>query len=132
MRSVLLLILGLVVGALAAFKVSNVLHMRDAYPRGVMSVMQHHLGTLAQAARQGTCPADATQLHLQRLQAIQGDIVPAFAKDVGAKPDFRDHARKLEDAIAAALQSPPADCPALQKALSNIGGTCKSCHEVYR
>jgi hypothetical protein len=132
MRSVLLLILGLAVGALAAVKVNNVLHMRSAYPDGVMSVMQHHLGTLAQSMRQGKCPANATQWHLQRLKAMQPDIVPAFAGDVGRKPDFRKHAQKLDAAIDAALASAPADCPALNKAVSNIGGACKSCHEVYR
>ncbi len=132
MRSVLLLILGLVIGAVGAFKVSNVLHMRDAYPRGVMSVMQHHLGTLGQSLRQGTCPAADSQLHLERLKAMQGDILPAFAGDVGSKPDFRQHARKLEAAVDAALAAAPADCPALDKAVSRIGGACKSCHQTYR
>ena len=132
MRSVLLLILGLAVGALAAVKVSNVLHMRSAYPDGVMSVMQHHLGTLAHSMRQGKCPARATQLHLERLKAMQPDIVPAFAGDVGARPDFRKHAQKLDTAIQAALAAAPADCPSLRKAVSNIGGACKSCHEIYR
>jgi cytochrome c556 len=132
MRSVLLLILGLVVGAVGAAKVSNVLHMRSAYPDGVMSVMQHHLGTLAQSMRQGKCPAQATRWHLQRLQAMQPDIVPAFAGDVGTKPDFRKHAQKLDTAIQSALAAAPADCPALNKAVSNIGGACKSCHEIYR
>ncbi|GAB3041727.1 hypothetical protein GCM10027285_29180 [Oleiagrimonas citrea] len=108
------------------------MHMRDAYPRGVMNVMKHHLGALGQAVRQGKCPADATQLHLRRLASIQADIVPAFANDVGAKPDFQAHAKKLDDAIEQALQAAPADCPTLQKAVSNIGGTCKSCHEAYR
>lgn len=132
MRSVLLLILGLVVGALGAVKVNNVLHMRNAYPNGVMSIMQHHLGTLAQSMRQGKCPAAATQLHLGRLKAMQPDILPAFAGDVGTKPDFQDHAHKLDSAIDAALAAAPADCPSLRKAVSKIGGACKSCHEKYR
>lgn len=132
MRSVLLLILGLAIGALGAAKVSSVLHMRDAYPRGVMSVMQHHLGTLAQSMRQGKCPAQDTQLHLERLKAMQPDILPAFAGNVGTKPDFQQHARKLDAAIDAALAAAPADCPALRKAVSQIGGECKSCHEAYR
>jgi hypothetical protein len=132
MRSVLLLILGLVVGALGAAKVSNVMHMRDAYPRGVMSVMQHHLGTLAQSVREGKCPAPATQMHLMRLKAMQPDILPAFAGNVGSKPDFRKHAHKLEAAVDAALAAAPTDCQALGKAVSQIGGSCKSCHDAYR
>jgi hypothetical protein len=132
MRSIVLLVLGLVIGALGAVKVSNVLAMRDAYPRGVMSVMQHHLGTLDQDLQQGNCPAPATQMHLERLQAMQVEIVPAFAGDVGAKPDFQKHARKLEQSIARGLAAAPADCPALGKVVSDIGGSCKSCHQIYR
>lgn len=132
MRSILLLILGLVVGALGAAKVTNMLNMRDAYPRGVMSVMEHHLGTLAHSMRQGKCPADATQMHLERLKAMQPEILQAFAGNLATKPDFRKHKQKLTDAIDTALAAAPADCPALQKQVSQIGGTCKSCHEVYR
>lgn len=132
MRSILLLILGLVVGALGAVKINNVLHMRDAYPRGVMSVMQHHLGALGQDLRKGACPAAEAQPHLQRLQVMQAEIVPAFAHDIGAKPDFRKHAQKLADAVAQGIQAAPADCPALGKVVSGIGDACKSCHQIYR
>lgn len=132
MRSILLLILGLAVGAFGAVRISNTLNLRDAYPRGVMNVMQHHLGTLAGNVRKGTCSATASTLHLQRLEVMQADIVPAFANDVGAKPDFRKHADRLKQAIATALSTAPADCPALHKAVSAIGETCKSCHQIYR
>jgi len=132
MRSILLLVLGLVVGALAAVKVSNVLNLRDAYPRGVMFVMQHHLGTLAYSMREGKCPAAATQMHLDRIKAMQPEILQAFAGNLAAKPDFRKHKQKLSDAVDAAIAAAPADCPALRKQVSQIGGACKSCHEVYR
>ncbi len=132
MKSILLLVLGLVVGALAAAKVSSVVQMRDAYPRGVMSVMQHHLGALAQSVRHNACPVDATQRHLQRLKAMQPDILPAFAENLAGKADFRQHASKLVQAIDTALADPAADCKALGKSVSMIGGTCKSCHQIYR
>lgn len=132
MRSILLLVLGLLVGALGAVKISTTLNLRDAYPRGVMSVMQHHLGSLGQEMRQGSCPATDSRLHLRRLAALQADIIPAFAQDIGAKPDFRKHARELDQAVNQGLRAAPVDCAALHKVVSDIGDTCKSCHQVYR
>lgn len=132
MRSILLLVLGLVVGALAAAKVTSVMQMRDAYPRGVMSVMQHHLGTLAMSVRQGQCPAQATQMHLAGLKAMQPDVLQAFSGSLSGKADFRKHAQQLEASVNDAIAAAPAACPALQKAVSQIGGACKSCHEAYR
>ena len=132
MRSILLLVLGLAVGALGAVKISQVLSMRDAYPRGVMNVMQHHLGTLAHSMRLGKCPAQSMQMHLERLKAMQPEVLQAFAGGLADKDDFRKHAGKLEAAVDGALSATPTTCPAVQKVVSQIGGACKSCHEAYR
>lgn len=132
MRMILILVLGLAIGAVAATMAGNALRLRDAYPRGAMAVMQHHLGALRQAVRNGQCPAAGSRAHLLRLQAMQAEILPAFAGDIGTRDDFRKHADRLASAVDAALQAAPADCPGLQRQVASIGETCQSCHEAYR
>ena len=69
MRNVLLLLLGLALGALATFNVFNALQRRDAYPRGVMNVMAHHVAALREDLRRGRC-GDANLEHLRTLRVL--------------------------------------------------------------
>lgn len=130
MRLLLVLLLGLVVGAIAASMVGNTLRLRHAYTRGVMAVMQHHLATLQRATRSGQCAASASTTHLRRIAEASADIVPAFASINDA--DFRDHADRLHAAVGQALRQPPADCPALAATIQRLGDTCDACHRIYR
>jgi cytochrome c556 len=129
MRALLLLLLGLAVGAIAASFAGNALRERDAYPRAVMDLMQHHVGTLRGAIRARQCDGTTTTGHLQRLQVIATEIGPAFP-DVDQP--FRDGAAKLENALRVSAAAAPADCPALQAALKPIDDACDSCHRLYR
>ncbi|HET7359670.1 MAG TPA: cytochrome C [Rhodanobacteraceae bacterium] len=130
MRLLFVLLLGLVVGAVAANMVGNTLRLRHAYTRGVMAVMQHHLAALQDEAHGGQCPAATTMLHLRRMQAASTDILPAFGAGVDA--GFHKHADRLHDALGQALRQTPADCPALAAAAQRIGDTCDACHRIYR
>lgn len=133
MRSILLVIIGLVLGAVAANTVGNVLRMRDAYPRAVMTVMRHHMGALQGALKHQKCPADATRLHLQRLSAVSQDILPAFGgKDGSIDPHFKTEADHLQAAFDQALTTAPASCANLAKAMQQIGDNCDSCHRQFR
>jgi cytochrome c556 len=130
MRLLLVLMLGLVVGAVAASMVGNTLRLRHAYTRGVMAVMQHHAAALQRAARSGSCPAAGTTQHLQRIAQASADIMPAFTSIDDA--DFRNHADRLHAALDQAVRQPPADCAALAATMQRIGDTCDSCHRIYR
>jgi cytochrome c556 len=129
MRAIILLVIGLAMGAMAATYAANTMAARHAYTRGVMAIMQHHVAALGAQARAGQCPADANLDHLRRIGGGAAEIEPAFA---GADADFFKHAHALADATAAAIASPPADCPGLKQAMAKVGDTCKSCHELYR
>jgi cytochrome c556 len=129
MRALLLLLLGLAVGAIAASFAGNALRQRDAYPRAVMDLMQHHIGTMGGAIRARQCDANASLGHLQRMQTFATEIGPAFP-DVDQP--FHDAAAKLETALRGAVQAAPADCPALQAALKPVDEACEACHRQYR
>ncbi|UXI66703.1 cytochrome c [Tahibacter amnicola] len=131
MRSVILLLTGLLVGALATFSASNALRLRNAWPRGVMAVIQHHFAALQNAQRDKRCTADTLRPHLDMLAAISADIEPAHP-DAAQTPDFRTQARRFADTTQRLASAPPADCPALDREVSALKDACNACHRDYR
>ena len=131
MRYALVLILGIAIGALAMSQVGKILAARDAYPRGVMAVMQQHYGALRHSLDTGTCKAANNQLNLAWVARMSTQINPALNPDA-ADLRFDTYVRKLDARITAAQAIAPADCPALRMAAQHIGAACGACHEVYR
>lgn len=131
MRTLLLMLLAAAIGVLAAVQITGALRERDAYPRGVMSVMAHHAGTLDQSMRNRQCGADATAPHLNMLATMSGEIPRAFPALMQDKKfaGIATQAHALDQQLA---MDPPRDCAGLQKAMSQIGGHCDDCHRVYR
>ena len=129
MRNLLLLLLGLAVGAAGAASAINVLRQRDAYPRGLMAVMQHHLAALRADVRENRCK-DRSEQHLRVIRALADGIESALYPDDDADFPFREHARKFREILAAAPTD--ADCPALSPVVATIGEACDACHRQYR
>jgi cytochrome c556 len=131
MRVLLLALIAAVVGALAAFQVTAALRRRDAYPRGVMDVMAAHAGALDHAVRTQRCAAEATAKDLAMLVTMSGEIPRAFPDLMQDKQfaKFAQDAHAFDRQVAA---NPPRDCPALNKAMAQIGGHCDQCHRIYR
>lgn len=132
MRNVVFLVLGMAIGTLGAANIVNALRQRDAYPRGLMQVMQHHYRALRDVARLQRCNA-ASRLNLQMLQQLSGSIETAV---YGAEPpaeSFQKYATQLRNALA---QTPsgtlPVDCAKLTSALNKVGAACDDCHRQYR
>ncbi len=129
MRAALLILLGLAIGIVGTVFAMNALRQRNPLPKAVMSVMAHHMGTLQQARKAQRCEAAANLEQLQRLRSASLDIGDAFPD---APQDFTATAGHLHDALQAAIQAAPADCPALAAALKPVGDACESCHRQYR
>jgi len=129
MRVALLILLGLVIGILGTANVMNMLAARNPMPLAVMQTMDYHMAALSHALKSKQCAAMDIRLHLERLQSTALDIVPVFGVP---DKDFTDAAKQLQTSVAQALQSAPADCPALAAVLKPIGDACKSCHDKYR
>ena len=127
MRNLLLLLFGIVVGAIAAANIINTLRQRDAYPRGLMDVMQHHYGALRDAAKGGRC-GDGMTRDFAVLRQLSDEIATAvYASDTPDAP-FREYDQRLHDALA----STPANCAEASPALDRIGAACDACHRQYR
>jgi len=127
MRSLVLVLSGLAVGAIAAANIINALRQRDAYPRGLMSVMQHHYAALREDLRRNHC-GDSTLAHLPPLRDMQTELAAAVYGDDTPDAPFREFDQRLHDALAAA----PANCTELAPAVDKIGAACDACHRQYR
>jgi cytochrome c556 len=130
MRNLILFLLGIAVGALGAVNIVNTLRQRDAYPRGLMNVMQHHEAMLWQDLRLKRCDAKTTAAALASLQDLAKDIEPAFDSEGTADAPFREYAQRLRDTLSAS--SGATDCPALASGVNKIGAACDACHRQFR
>jgi len=127
MRNLVLLLVGVAIGALVTANIINVLRQRDAYARGLMNVMQHHYATLRDDIRRKRCGQEAGGefVALRRLSDEIGDAV--YAGDTPDAP-FREFEQRLHDALDAA----PASCVDGAAALDRITAACDACHRQYR
>ena len=126
MRLAILFALGLAIGAIATANIMSALRERDAYPRGLMNVMQHDLGALRAEARTPRCAAGATT-SLEQLRGLAGSIETAVYGEDPPDPPFAEYARHLRAALPATV-----DCKAMPLALAKVGAACDACHRQYR
>lgn len=131
MRSLVLLLVGLVVGALFTIIAVNALDRGTAYPNAVMAVMGQQMKALDKSIKQSRCASADLTPRLQTLRFIANDIEPAFA-DLQAEAQFGRYASDLRAAADAALMTPPASCTAAVAALSNLDKACDSCHRDFK
>jgi len=127
MRNAALLLLGLVIGAIAAANVVNALRQRDAYPRGLMNVLQYHYSALRDDVRRGHC-SDVSLHHLDILRGLSDDVAPAIWGGETPEMPFREYQQRLHDAVNATARS----CAELPAGLQRIGDACDACHHQYR
>ncbi|MBL8298986.1 MAG: hypothetical protein JNN30_11660 [Rhodanobacteraceae bacterium] len=129
MRSLLILIAGALIGALVTFSMANALHQRNAWQRGVMNLLQHHLGELRRLQRTGSCSATLTAPHLLRMAQTSADISPSRPNE---KPDYHAQAQRFLSLNHRLATEAPSACPDLDAALQEIGNACQDCHRDYR
>jgi cytochrome c556 len=129
MRALLLVILGLAVGAMGATFAISALRQGTPFHNGVMAVMQHHIGALRANVRAKQCDAKGNGAHLARMRETAGDIREAFPD---MEPAFIQADDGLLKSLDGALAAAPATCEALVAALKPVGDACQSCHQQYR
>lgn len=132
MRSVIVLLTGLLIGALGATMALRALSEGSEYPKGVMALMGKHFGALRKAAEAGTCDVAVTATHAATLRQVALDIEPAFLPGSGDDDLFRRHADDLRQDIAALEAVLGQGCTPLVDANAAIGQSCKQCHTDFR
>jgi hypothetical protein len=130
MRNLILILIGIIVGAAGGAITVNTLSRRDAYPRGVMNVMRHHYAALRQDVRLNRCDAKTAAAPLVILRELAGGIEQTIYADETPDAPFREYAQGLRDAVAATAAAN--DCTSLAPAVDKIGAACDACHREYR
>lgn len=131
MRSLILLVVGLLVGALLTVIAINTLNRGTAYPNAVMALMGQQMKAIDQSIKQSRCASTDLTPRLQTLRFVANDIEPAFA-DMKDEVQFGRYAADLRSAADAALMTPPASCAAATAMLSHLDKACDSCHRDYK
>lgn len=131
MRSLILLVVGLLVGALCTVIAINTLNRGTAYPNAVMALMGQQMKAMDTSIKQSRCASTDLTPRLQTLRFVANDIEPAFG-DMKDEAQFGRYAADLRSAADAALMTPPANCAAATAALSKLDKACDSCHRDYK
>lgn len=130
MRYLVVLVVGLLAGAILAGMFSSAMQRRNAFPRALMNVMQHELGSARAAARAGACTTPAQQRAAEHLRLIGGDLEGTLLAS-GTKD--RVLSQYIADFGKAVSAWNPADaCPAQAEALTAVANACEACHRDYR
>lgn len=130
MRYLVSLAVGLLFGAIAAAMLVGALSRRDAWPRAVMTVMQHELGAARHAVQAGSCPGDPGRAAHARLELLAADVERSVLPPGSRDRVFSQYSDKLATAIAA--WDPEAACAEQASALAGVAQACDACHRDYR
>ncbi|MEZ5544975.1 MAG: cytochrome c [Lysobacteraceae bacterium] len=131
MRSVVLILIGLFIGALGAVAAITALKQGTPYHDAVMTVLGQQMGALRGMREKNACPPQEIAHRLTLLRTIGEELEPAFLP-VGDDAKFIERAKAFRDAVDAAQAAQATSCDALGAAMSGIGGTCKGCHDDFR
>lgn len=131
MRSLIVGVIGLLVGALCTLILINTLRQDTAYANGVMAVMGAQMKGLNQSLKQNRCSAADLAPRLQTLRYLGNDIEPAFLPTADDEV-FIAHASDLRAALDAALSAPPADCAAARVVVDRVSSGCQACHRDFK
>jgi len=131
MRSLMLLILGLVFGAVCTAIAMNALAQRSAYARGVMQVMQHHYAELRNGQRSGRCEGATVARANEELRLLTDEIERSVYENGTPEPPFREYSDRLRSAVAD-LGDGTQSCAALAPVINRVGDSCDACHRQYR
>ncbi len=138
MKSVALLVIGLVIGAFATVAGVSALRQGTPYNDAVMSVLGQQMGAFKGMRDSGTCDMADVSRRIALMGAIAGEVDAAFlpvgddAKFSQLSRDMRDALAKADETVAKQVAASTASCETLAQVTPDIGRTCKGCHDVFR
>ncbi|HVV98549.1 MAG TPA: hypothetical protein VHC92_15500 [Rhodanobacteraceae bacterium] len=130
MRYLVCLLGGALLGALFAIMLANILGQRHAYPKALMTVMQHELGRARDLVRGDRCMAPEAASAGAHLALLASDIEPAILSPGARDRVFSQYAGDLRKEVDA--YNAGADCPARKDAVTRIANACDACHRDYK
>ena len=130
MRYLISLLGGAFLGALLAITAAGILGQRHAYPKAVMTVMQHELGSARDLVKGDRCMTPEAAKAGAHLALLAKDIEPAILPPGAHDRVFSQYASDLQSAISAFDQA--GDCTARKDAVAKIANACDACHRDYK
>lgn len=131
MKWIVMLLLGMLVGALGAVSVVGAMKQDTPLRKGVMAVSSHQFRDLRGQVEAGRCDAATVERRLRVMRGVAADFEPAFLP-TGRDDLFRRHQAGYVAALEAALATPPSTCASLGEAVKPIGLACRTCHDDFR
>lgn len=130
MKTIVLMLIALFVGAACAFALANAWAKRGAHGKAPMVVLAKHVEALRALDGDAACAGPQARRHQEQIAFAAREIEFAFAERHHDTPAFR---RRSADFLAIA-GSPPAiaGCPDLDRYLGALGDGCKACHREFR
>lgn len=138
MKSIILFLVGLLIGAFATVAGISALRQGTPYNDAVMSVLGQQMGAFKGMRESGKCDMPDVVRRLTLMQAVAGEVDAAFlpvgddAKFSQLSRDMRDALAKAGDTVATQAATSNASCETLGQVMPDIGATCKGCHDVFR
>lgn len=129
MKALVLLLVGLLAGALCTAALVNALGKRNAHERAVMVVLARHMDGLRIAADDQDCAGPQVQARLGQVAAAASEMDYAFA--TWDDPVFARHTRRFQ-ALAQAAPAQVRDCRTLAEAIEAFDASCRTCHRDFR
>jgi hypothetical protein len=131
MRYLISLLAGALLGALVAVTLAGILGQRNAWPRAVMTVMQHDLGRARDFVHDNRCDTSEMTSVTAELDLMASNIEPALLPPGTHDRVFSQYASDLRKAIAS-FGKAAGDCAARREGLTQIANACDACHRDYK
>ena len=132
MRMVVMLLLGMFIGAFGAVTAVSALRQTTPLTKATMAVTGSHFNQLRQLAKTERCDAALIEPHLQTMRALSSDLDSVFLPTGGDDEAFRRHRIDYRHALDAALSPVAQSCAALDASIASVGAKCKACHQEFR
>jgi cytochrome c556 len=131
MRFVVVLLIGLFVGAACSLIAVSAMRKETPPSTALMAMLRFHSAGLDQAVKSNRCAATDLTPRLQTMRHLANDLEPAFGETEDDEL-FAKHSSAFRAALDAALATPPSDCVSAGVALDRISDGCRACHRDFK
>jgi len=132
LQYLIVLLVGLIMGAVCTSIAIEALRKGTEFSRGVMAVQAAHAMALNKLAKDNRCSAPDIQKELLPMRIIAADIEPAFKSLAEQDQQFVRYAADLRRVLDLQLAKGIDNCADLATGISSIKQSCDNCHRDYK
>ena len=132
MKSLLLILTGLLVGALCALAAAKAVATRHAHERATMVVLAHHMDALRRIGDEAACAGEPVLERLQQIGFAAQELKFAFPDLDTPGSEFARRRHDLQQAADSAAADGIGSCQDLAQATGTLARVCQECHRRYQ